>query len=168
MEFCKTAVFESSRLLYRGISQNDSEKLVRWRSSENVYKYLKNPNPISMQEHKKWYDEYYLCPHELRAIITHKETKTDIGMVGGMVGGEAFELSYYIGEAENRGLGFAGEAIESMMKYVQSAVGITKFRAFIHKDNAASAACVTKLGFICIQTEGVMDVYEFFHESNIR
>ena len=159
-EFCKTAVFESSRLKYRGIDQNDSENLVRWRSSEDVYKYSKNPNPISMKEHENWYAKYCARPHEYRAIITHNETNANIGTVGGVFEGDTCELSYYIGEQEYRGQGLAGEAIDAMMRYVLSMSGIRKFRAFIHRDNTASAACVTKLGFKCKRAEGVLNVYE--------
>ena len=160
-EFCKTAVFESSRLMYRGISHNDAENLVRWRSSEDVYKYAKNPSPISMQEHENWFAEYCARPHEIRAIITHKKTNDDIGTVGGIIEGETFELSYYIGEHEYRGQGLASEAIEAMIRYVLHSAGISKFRAYVHKDNTASAACVTKLGFSCMHAEDKMNVYEF-------
>ena len=159
-EFCKHAVFESNRLKYRGINHIDAENLVRWRSSEDVYKFAKNPSPISMQEHESWYAKYRSRPNEFRAIITHKKTNDDIGSVGGVFEGDAFELSYYIGEQEYRSQGLASEAIDAMMGYVLNSAGINKFRAYVHKDNAASAACVKKLGFTYVISDGVMNVHE--------
>ena len=159
-EFCKTAVFESSRLKYMGIEQNDAENLVRWRSGFDVYRFAGNPRPVSMEEHENWFAKYCTRLNEFRAIITHKVTNVDIGSIGGVFEGDVFELSYYIGEPEYRRQGFAGEAIEAMMIYVLNAEGMRKFRAYVHKDNTASAACVVKLGFKSTRVNGAMHVYE--------
>ena len=101
----------SERLLFRGIRKDDAENLTRWRSRKDVYHYSSNPKPISVSEHILWFEQYSTRLNEIRVIVIEQKTGKDIGMVGGLLESDVFEISYYIGEPEYRGKGFAGEAI---------------------------------------------------------
>jgi len=159
--FDKNAVFESERLNFRGISANDAKNLVRWRSREDVYQHTPNPRPITLQEHNAWFIKYMENNQSYRAIFTDKETGIDIGMVGGENENGAFVISYYIGEPESRGKGFASEAIRALVKFIQDTTNILTLHAYVQEDNKASIACLTKVGFFQISTSEGTNLYAY-------
>jgi ribosomal-protein-alanine N-acetyltransferase len=145
--FEKSCCFESERLKYRGINIDDSPNMVAWRSRPDIYQFSSNANPVTLEEHLAWFNGYALRMNEIRTIITDKASNADVGMVGGIWENQTLILSYYIGETQYRGKGFAGEAIKALMTYVCNVFGIHSFEAHILPTNIASIACVEKLGF---------------------
>ena len=155
----KNATFESGRLYFRGITAGDTHNLVRWRSREDVYIHTPNPRPITHAEHTAWFARYMANKSSYRAIITEKNTGKDIGMVGGECEGEAFVISYYIGEPEHRGMGFAGEAIKALIEFIQPTAAT--IHAHVQHGNAASISCLTRIGFVRIVSTEKSAVYKY-------
>lgn len=145
--FDKNAAFASKRLSYRGIREEDADRLIAWRSREDIYHHSGQPRPISRTEHLQWFSRYRSTPDEIRFLIVESATEKEIGLVGGACEKETCVLSYYIGEPDCRGKGYAREAIAAFMDYVHSTTGIETFEAHIREDNASSIACVRALGF---------------------
>ena len=165
--FEKNSVFESERLLFRGIRAEDAENLVRWRSREDVYRYSNVPEPITLPEHLLWFEKYLTRSQEIRAIIAYKAKNKDIGMVGGVIEDGVFVISYYIGEPEYRGKGLAGEAIGALIEFVLSQTEITAVHAYVLKDNAASISCLSKIGFKLLRRGEATDLYECIQRKGI-
>ena len=159
--FDKNCKFASERLLYRGIKEDDAEKLVRWRSREDVYRYFDNPSPISLSEHLSWFRQYMQQDNELRTIIAEKKVGKEIGMVGGLLKGSAFVISYYIGEPEFRGKGYAGESIEELIRFVQNVMSVRLYQAHVHKDNTTSISCLSRIGFSLLMRTESSCIYEY-------
>ena len=160
LSFSKDLVFESERLSFRGISSDDTENLVRWRSRKDVYEYSNNPKPITVSEHLLWLSGYMARSNEFRAIITDKVTGKDIGMLGGIYKNGAFVTSYYIGELEYRGKGLAVEAIQALIVFLNM-IKITKIQAYTHVNNIASISCLIKIGFRLVSCDGLTRLYEY-------
>lgn len=146
-KFEKFATYESERLNLRGITIGDADNLVRWRSHEDVYRYALDPRPITHTEHATWFSKYMKNEQSYRAIITEKITGKDIGMIGGECEGEVFVISTNIGEPEFRGMGYASEATSILISLLKKK-NVSKIRANIHKDNAATISYLCKSGFI--------------------
>ena len=161
--FDKDSMFESERLLLRGISEQDAEKLVHWRSCKDVYSFFDSPKPITLAEHFEWFDSYMKRANEIRAIITEKEKGAEIGMVGGILEDEVFTISYYIGESMWRGQGYAGEAILALIRHIntRSSIEPITFQAHVQKENTASRNCLSKIGFILMCSTEEKLLYEY-------
>ena len=147
INFIKNVQFNTDILSYRGIQWEDSEQLVKWRSHSYIYEYSGQSRPITIEEHKKWFEGYKDNTNEIRLIFKEKDNKKDMGLIGGRYEDGICTLSYYIGESEFLGKGYAGMAIKDFMNYVHDNFDIANFNAYIHTDNGASIACIKKCGF---------------------
>ena len=47
--------FISERLSFRSITVEDTREIVKWRSDPDIIRYFKNPRPLTIEEHLKWY-----------------------------------------------------------------------------------------------------------------
>ena len=159
--FCKSAAFESERLLFRGITESDEDNLIRWRSREDVYRHTPNPQPITIGEHKAWFSKYMKNEHAYRAIIIEKSSNESIGMVGGEYENDAFVISYYIGEPSYRGKGLASEAISALIAFISATNNITMFHAYVQEDNLASISCLSKVGFSLVSVTDKTNLYTY-------
>lgn len=162
--FLKNDRFSTQRLYLRAISLEDTINLVRWRSSLDVYRYMKTPKPISIQEHLDWYTGYQNNPNEYRAIIVEKLTNQSMGMVGVAWTTEGYELSYYLGEVAFLNKGYATEALQVIIKQLHKFGHKQLILAYVHKDNKASIRLLTKLGF----AETAVSRRHFCHEDAFR
>ncbi|MDR2591024.1 MAG: GNAT family N-acetyltransferase [Oscillospiraceae bacterium] len=147
----KNDSFTSDRLTYTGITDDDTSILVKWRSDVDVIRFFKNNEPITVQSHTVWFNDFYL-PDDTRYdfIITEKITNSKIGTVSIKdidYSDHSCEISYMIAENDFQRKGFASEAVIAMMKKM-NVEGITTFRAEIHINNTASIKMIEKLGFL--------------------
>jgi len=140
--------FESERLSYREICIDDTEYIVRWRSTPEIYRCFKKPEPLSAQEHVDWYNRLYISdPTRVEYIIIHKESASPIGIVGvSDLKEESLQIGYLIGELSYQKRGYSVEAINAVVdRYSKN--GVWYFFAEIRADNAASVKAIEKCGF---------------------
>ena len=140
--------FESERLLFREICEEDAELIVRWRSDPSIYRCFRKSEPLTMKKHLNWYNTQYLNnPKRVEYIIIHRESNTPIGIVGISDLKEiSLEVGYLIGETTYQKQGYAVEAINAVVCCYRK-IGITNFFAEIRSDNIASIKTVEKCGF---------------------
>lgn len=142
----KTSIYRSARLLYRGIALSDADDIVRWRSDPKNYQHFFSARAVTMEEHLAWYSEYTRDKTRFDFMIIDDERP--IGTVGlSSICEESCEISYMIGEASVRGMGYATEAVEAMTKEAFLELGVEEVIARILPSNAASARVVSKAGF---------------------
>jgi RimJ/RimL family protein N-acetyltransferase len=159
----KHDTFDSERLYYRGINEEDTDCLVKWRSKPEVYKYFKNPVPITKESHNQWYENSYLhdlLRYDYIIFDKAKAIKEKIGCIGVSkinIPDKCFEISYIIGEAFQR-RGYATESIVTILCKMRSE-GFTTVYADIHKNNIASIKTIQKLNFIESSRQGDFIMY---------
>jgi len=144
----KNESFESVRLSYREICAADAEDIVRWRSDPAIYRYYRVPQPLTIKDHLKWYENTYFNDlSRFDFIIIKKESLTPVGIVGiHSLNGNFGEVGYTI-DTTFQGQGYATEAVNAIVsKY--SKEGINVFHAEIHHENIASIGVIEKCGFI--------------------
>ena len=144
----KDHTFTSERLYFRGISEQDTDALVRWRSDPDVIRYFRNPTPVTREGHLKWLTgSYQNNPDRHDFIVIEKESESPIGTVGLNMSDDGLcEVSYMIAEPGFQRRGYAVEAIRAVMDEAQKE-GIHAFMAEIHRDNTASIRTIERLGF---------------------
>jgi len=158
----KQETFESKRLLFKGISEQDFDYLVKWRSNLDLIKYFRNPTPITKESHISWYEKSYL--NDLTRydfVVIDKNSGQKIGTVGvNSIDYEkgTCEISYIIAENDFRRKGFASEAVLTMINKVRME-GILTVHAEIHKENLASIKMIQKLGFNKISEQGDISIF---------
>jgi len=147
----KDDMFESERLLYRGISEEDSDCLVKWRSDPDLIRFFRNPEPVTLQSHLEWFRNSYM-PNDSRYdfIIIEKASKQRIGTVS--VNNIDYEksicqTSHMIAEFDFWGKGFSGEALFALRKRINKE-GIRNVYCEIHQDNLGSIHINEKLGYV--------------------
>jgi RimJ/RimL family protein N-acetyltransferase len=158
----KDDYFESERLLFKGIDEQDAGSLVKWRSNPEVIKYFKNSKPASPEKHKDWFCNSYMkndC--RIDFIITEKSSMRKIGTAGAHncdIGKGTCAVSCMIAEPGFQGRGYAREALSTLMEWVAQ-VGIRFFYAEIHERNSSSINMIKKLGFEATSQQGNFITY---------
>lgn len=150
----KEDVFASERLTFRGLCEEDTEYLVKWRSDLDTIQYFRDPTPVTREKHLQWLRGSYR-QNEARYdfVIFEKMDGNPIGTVGvnGVEqGNDTCEISYMIAEPSYQRRGYGAEAITAMMRYMMTQ-GICHFVAEIHVENQASIATVKKLGYTLLK-----------------
>ena len=159
----KNEQFESDRLVYRGITEQDADCLVKWRSDLELIKYLRNPVPVTKDSHTDWYENSYLNnTSRYDFIIIEKESGKRFGILGvSNIRREdnSYEFAFMIGESSFRGQGFALEAHIAMMDRMYSE-GYSNGYSIMHKDNIAMIKTIQKFGSTKIGEEGSFVIYK--------
>lgn len=152
---------QTERLILRGINETDTLDIVKWRSDPNVYKFFKSPHKISIEEHKRWYNNYYLSNlNRYDWICIEKDTLKKIGVFGIIHNKKVVEVNYLLApEAQRKG--YAGEALQALVKYASETLEADQIVAEIHKDNVSSIGLIEKLGFEKIASEESFLIFGF-------
>jgi len=163
----KNAKFESSRLIYNGITENDSDDIVKWRSDFENAKFFINSEPLNMQTHLSWFKSYKINNERYDFTISCKnsEEPKKIGVVSigeiNYIEGSA-SLGYLIGEKDYRGRGYTIEAVNQLIKICFEILFLKKIYIVSRIDNPASIAIAVKTGFIkCAEKSFVKSGYAF-------
>ena len=138
----------TERMWLREIDETDGDCIVSLRSDEDVYRYFLNPVKLTIQDHLRWYKETY-CNDRGRIdwIAVDDENGDFIGVYGAKISGEKGAEISYITAKEQRGRGYAKEAVEAVMNWCEKKWDISLFYVLIHVDNKASISFARQLGF---------------------
>ena len=146
----KCESFESERLLYREINEQDADLIVKWRSNPEVFRFFRNPIPITHENHKRWYENSYLNDmSRYDYIMSEKDSNLRIGCVGASNinnSDKSFEIFYFIGELGFQGRGLACEAVAALVEKMYYKGNEITY-AEIHRENIASIKIIQKLHF---------------------
>ncbi|MBR1423118.1 MAG: GNAT family N-acetyltransferase [Ruminococcus sp.] len=150
---------ETNRLVLRGINENDTEKIVEWRSDPKVYMYFKAPHRISIKEHLNWFHSVYLeNDNRFDWICIEKDSGKRIGVFGLYREEMTAEVNYILAP-EARHKGYATESIKCLVDFASKNWNCKYIIAEIHQDNKSSIALVEKLGYKIISCNGSFIVY---------
>ena len=153
-------VIETDRLLLRGIDENDSDSIVKWRSNPDVYKYFKSSHQITLQEHLNWYNIIYLNNfNRLDWICISKNNYSKIGVFGYSIDNDKAELNYILAPEEQH-KGYAYEALSGIINYIKNNKRVHYIFAEIHESNMPSISLIRKLNFELVNNDGHFNVFE--------
>lgn len=140
---------KTKRLILQGITSEDADRIVRWRSDRSVYRYFQAPHKLSKEEHMAWYENKYVTDDDrFQWVGIRKDTGEKIGVFGvkrdRIIRQEA-EISYLL-DKQSRRFGFAGEAVQRIMEWCMDH-GMTSLKAMVHEENEDSIRFIERMGF---------------------
>jgi len=140
-------IIQTDRLILRGINEEDTYEIVKWRSDPEVYRFFKNPHQISVKEHLAWYNNSYLVNEDrFDWMCIEKATGGKVGVFGLAKTSDCVEVNYLLApEAQHKG--YAAESIEGIIRYARKKWHVKRVVAEIHRDNTPSLALVQGMGF---------------------
>ena len=137
----------TTRLYLREISFEDGQFIVDCRNERNNYKYFKNPKMLTLEQHKKWFNDIYLKNNDrVDFLIFEKKTNNAVGVFCLDFMNNEVEISYILC-AEYQKKGYMSEVISHFCYEIYMKFGMKKIIAIIHKDNISSIKLITNNGF---------------------
>jgi ribosomal-protein-alanine N-acetyltransferase len=152
----KTLRIETNRLLIRPYIEDDLKESFELMQSKELFKYL-DMDVMALDEYKNlfaWLIESYETPIDKKFkysfAIVSKENGRFIGWCG--VGNLHFNPSdkeiYYLIGREYWDHGYASEAVEALIRYCFTVMGLERLVAKVNPENIASKKIIEKTGFI--------------------
>lgn len=143
----KNYSFKSERLVFRGITREDADAIVAWRSNPANYKNFLNAKPITKEDHLKWFEGYLANPARFDFLILESDEKPIGTCALSDITEDSCEISYMIGDESCRGKGYAKEAVRALTKVAFEELGVKEIIARILTHNEASMHVVLGSGF---------------------
>lgn len=118
-----------------------------WRNDPLVYLWNRTNRPISLKEHRNWFEARKQKLAD-EPIFSYHENNLFVGMARiDKVAEDAFEVSLLV-NPNQRGSGYGKQILTDVCKYFQSKKSLdSKLFAVIHQDNLISQTLFTGLGF---------------------
>ena len=131
-------------LSLRRVTKDDVNLLFRWANDPVVRKWSFNQHPITLEEHKFWFNEKYNDPNTLMLIL-EKSTRPS-GVVRFERSTTRVLLNYLI-SPEFRGKKLAGEMLSMSIDKLEKFWPGVDIIAYSLPDNIASIKSLKKVGF---------------------
>lgn len=153
-------ILKTKRLILKNISEEDTEKIVLWRSDPEVYKFFVSPHVITKEEHLNWYKNKYLKDENRYDWMASDVNGQSIGVFGIRrdTDSEIVEISYILAP-EKKGVGYAKEAVQSVIDFLRRKWNCKFIAANIHKNNKDSIRFAISLGMKLYKNQGAFCEY---------
>lgn len=151
---------KTERLFLREISEDDTSKIVEWRSDPEIYKLFLNPHKLTVQEHTSWFHNEYINNQNRIEWICYIDD-LPIGVFGikrKNCKSKDAEVSYLV-DSKVRQNGYAREAVIGILVWAADRWEITRVIAEIHRSNISSKRFIEKLGFKNVEKTGEFLIY---------
>ena len=161
----KKGPLNKSRIYIRALEPEDHVLIHKWRS-DPVYRngVMSTKRYTSKETERKWIEKA-IESHERGENLRFGIVLNDSGKLIGLVYLTGVDhvhkkagFGYWIGEEENRGLGYVTEAQHQALRYAFDELGLVRVEARVIEYNEASRKSLEKLGFV---QEGKMRNYVF-------
>lgn len=153
---------ETERLLLREILPEDAEAIYRIFSDDKVTEFYDLVTYTSIDQARElidFFDESFELERAIRWGITLKPDDTVIGTCGYVwLRQYRGEIGYDLASAYWR-QGIMSEAVEAILEYGFTDLGLNRIEALVMKENVASAALLRSLGF---REEGLLRQHDYF------
>ena len=138
----------SSRVILRALEPEDLEQVLHWRNDHEILRYLDSYEPLSMYNHRRWFEGLQGDPSrsyfgiqapdgDLTGVIwlSHIDWRV-----------RKAEVGIYLGR--NRGKGFGSEALRELIQYAFMTLNLNKLWATVFSFNEASKRLFEGGGFV--------------------
>ena len=148
----KNITLESKRLHFRPLVQSDcNQTYLNWLEDVNINQYLETRwSKQSIEAIWQFVDSVNESQHSFLFAIIHKKTDKHIGNIKlGPINPhhQYADISYFIGDREAWGQGFATEAIKTVTDFGLTQLGLELIQAGVYSGNVGSAKALIKSGY---------------------
>ncbi|MDR3512890.1 MAG: UDP-4-amino-4,6-dideoxy-N-acetyl-beta-L-altrosamine N-acetyltransferase [Caulobacteraceae bacterium] len=132
----------------RPLSEDDCERLFRWRREPEVDRWMSDLPALTLDEHRRWFDEFRGDPDRRGWIITHNSGPAGFLTLTGLRSRHRrADWGWYIGDAAARGRG-AGRAAQALgLDLAFDGLGLEKVCAEVLADNDVALKAQAAAGF---------------------
>lgn len=152
-------ILHNRTILLRALEKEDLDILYKWENNTEVWELSNTLIPFSkytLQEYIESSQKDIYEAKQLRLIIEHLETQTALGTL------DLFDFDPYhmrsgvgilIAEKENRGKGYASEALDTLIRYCSEILDLKQLYCNIIENNTESLNLFISKGFIITGTK---------------
>ena len=153
----------SGQIRLRLLTADDLSMTLKWRNRDDVRVWLKSPQLLAFEAHKKWFNAYALRDSEYMFIIEELVTGAAIGQVGiydiNIKVREA-EIGRFIASPDGAGRGLLKQGMKAMCDWALDPFGLDRVYCDIYADNTASIRACEWAGFHIIGRKDAFFVLE--------
>lgn len=113
----KNMPLSSDRLELSGITSDDADHIVQWRSDPKLIRYFRNPTSLTMDTHRRWFPNYLTDPTRLDFIVTEKITGSPVGYAGFQDISFKESSTFVAYLIANQGFGYGREVVRTLCAY---------------------------------------------------
>ncbi len=145
---------ESKNLIYRPITESDTDMILNWRNSDAVKKFFLYRKDISRQDHLDWLSSKVATGCVIQFIIIVKAIDKPIGSVylrdiDHL--NKTAEYGIFIGDVSARGKGYGSEIASRMVSYFFDELGYEELHLQVISDNHSAIKSYRNAGFRTIK-----------------
>lgn len=144
-------MIKGDKIFLRKLTVSDAAKVLIWENNSDVWRFSNTDSNYALRDIESLINTDKTVPNtkQLRLMIC-KHNEECIGLV------DLFDINFkhnraalgiLIANPDERGNGYAEEALKIVIKYAYKIYGITNFHCTIQSDNAASIRLFEKLKF---------------------
>lgn len=148
-------IYESKDLLFRTITENDTDDLLRLRNNSNVKKNFIYRCDITKEEHLNWVRNTVNSGKAIQFIIIIKEHNKPIGSVYIRdidKKNKKAEFGIFIGDESEHGKGYGKQASKFMVRYFFEVMKYNILTLRVLNNNTAAIRCYKSVGFKQIES----------------
>lgn len=139
-------------IFLRAVEKTDATKLMLWENNPKHWKVTGTEVPYSMHAILDYIDQaQHIRQHgQLRLLICKNENQEPVGAIdlyNADFKHRRAAIGILIASDQDKGKGFASEAIELVMAYSKQVLDLQNIYCSIHSDNLASIHLFEKMGF---------------------
>ena len=143
-------MIESEHLIFKPITEEDTDMVLKWRNSEAVKNNFLYRKDITREEHLNWLDSKVKTGSVIQFIIVEKQNERPVGSVYfrdvDHVSKKA-EYGIFIGEPDARGHGYGSETAVRMVRYFFDEMKFHKLSLRVLERNLAAVKSYENAGF---------------------
>jgi UDP-4-amino-4,6-dideoxy-N-acetyl-beta-L-altrosamine N-acetyltransferase len=134
----------------RPFEEEDLPQVLAWANSSFVRCAVGTIRPISMFEHRRWYERIQQDPTRLTLTIWSKQEDKKVGLIGLSSIDRNYrscEIWLYLGEAKFQGKGIGRAAVQTMVEMTFNTLGLHRVTAQVFSYNETACKFFMACGF---------------------
>jgi RimJ/RimL family protein N-acetyltransferase len=141
---------QASNVRLRLLADDDLEMTLMWRNRDEVRRWFKQSDVISLESHRAWFTKHQLVDDAFMFVVEENETGVPVGQVS------IYAIDREVGEAEVgrfiaapgiSGKGYMRDAISTLVHFAFSELRLQRVYLEVLSDNARAIRLYESLGF---------------------
>ena len=144
-----TPDIRASRVRLRLLAEDDLEMTLAWRNRDDVRRWFRQSDVISMESHRAWFTQHQLVDDSIMFVVedTAGEAVGQVSIYGvDREVGEA-EVGRFIAAPGASGKGFIREAINALVEFAFAELALQRVYLEVYADNLRAVRLYELIGF---------------------
>lgn len=147
--------FETPALTLRPILEGDLETTLAWRNRDDARIWFKNTAPLSLDQHRQWYERYLEKPDDVLFIV--EVAGTIVGQVSVYdidLQARSGEVGRFLVASDQGGRGYMRAAIFALLELCRKILALRYVFLEVRASNERAKGIYSSLGFVEEPSDG--------------